>query len=167
MSYPGVTFLDHTADVGMDVEAASLEALLHRAAIGMLALIRGEEEDDDAASDAASEAGSDAASEAGSEAGSAASGAPDAAAATPLTVAADSGPTFLAAWLREILFLHEVERRDYAALTAHVLGPWSFGGVVWTRPAGRAVREIKGVTYHALTLEERDGRWRARVIFDV
>ncbi|NIP79498.1 MAG: hypothetical protein GWM90_09895, partial [Gemmatimonadetes bacterium] len=33
----GVTFLDHTADVGIDVEADDLEELFHRAALGMLA----------------------------------------------------------------------------------------------------------------------------------
>ncbi|UCG75421.1 MAG: archease, partial [Gemmatimonadota bacterium] len=36
---PGVVELDHTADVGMTVEADSLEELFHRAAEGMLWLM--------------------------------------------------------------------------------------------------------------------------------
>ncbi len=32
---------------------------------------------------------------------------------------------------------------------------------------GQPVREIKGVTLHGLTAERREGQWYARVIFDV
>lgn len=147
MRLPGVRFLDHTADVGMDVEAHSLEALLHRAALGMLALLRGEEDvTEDVAQEAEEEADAD----------------PPVATtrAVSLDLAEESGPALLSAWLRELLFLHEVERRDYAAFTADRLDRWRFAGVVWTRAGGHAVREIKGVTYHGLLVEEEEEEGR-------
>ncbi|MFP4623869.1 MAG: archease, partial [Gemmatimonadota bacterium] len=44
-----MSFLDHTADVGILVRAGSAEALFHHAALGMLSLLRGEEEVDPSA----------------------------------------------------------------------------------------------------------------------
>jgi SHS2 domain-containing protein len=165
----GVAFLDHTADVGIDVEASSLAELLHRAALGMLALLRGEEEDgqepgppDGSASHAAA-------------GGSLARPGPRPGSAGPAgleTVPVDvhgAGPVdLLAGWLREILFLHEVERLDYVRAELDVVGPDRLAGRIFAGAGGHAVREIKGVTYHELEATERSGgRWYARVIFDV
>jgi SHS2 domain-containing protein len=141
----GITFLDHTADVGMDVEAGSLEELLRRCAIGMLTLLRGEEE----------------------EARTVAGTRGVATESTPLELHAEDAVGLLASWLREVLFLHEVRGADYVGLDAERLGPGRLVGRLLTRQDGRAVREIKGVTYHELAVTEEAGRWRARVIFDV
>jgi SHS2 domain-containing protein len=141
----GITFLDHTADVGMAVEAGSLEELLHRCAVGMLTLLRGEEEE-----------------------GSTVSGTREVATeSAPLELLAEDAVGLLASWLREVLFLHEVRGADYVGLDAERLGPGRLVGRLLTRQDGRAVREIKGVTYHELAVTEEAGRWRARVIFDV
>lgn len=149
MTLPGVTFLDHTADVGMDVEADSLEELLHRSALGMLALLRGEEEQP------AGRAETRASPSEGVEAG------------PELDLETKSGPELMRQWLRELLLLHEVEHRDYTGFTSRLLEPWALRCVVRVRPGGHAVREIKGVTYHDLQVERRGDRWHARVIFDV
>lgn len=139
----GITFLDHTADVGMDVTAPSLEALFHRAALGMLALLRGY--DDEPAPDGARE--------------------PDA--TQRLELEAEDAAGLLAAWLKELLFLHEVHGADYTGATFHNLTGRALTARVGTAPAAPAVREIKGVTYHELAVEESDDGWKARVIFDV
>jgi SHS2 domain-containing protein len=151
----GITFLDHTADVGMDVEAGSLEELLHRCAIGMLTLLRGEEDNASPAwpgnaPDARAADADDVATE-----------------TTPMELHAEDVVGLLASWLREVLYLHEVRGADYVGLDAERLGPERLVGRLLTRQDGRAVREIKGVTYHALAVTEEAGRWRARVIFDV
>jgi SHS2 domain-containing protein len=80
-------------------------------------------------------------------------------------------PELLVDFLREIAWLHSdlgflyaeaaFERLEVPGLVARVRG----------EPADPArhhlVREIKAVTYHGLTVEERNGVWTARVIFDV
>jgi SHS2 domain-containing protein len=155
----GIAFLDHTADVGMDVEAGSLDELLHRCAVGMLTLLRGEEEEE----------GPVPVPPPGGRGGTGAAPEPGDAPvdSVPIALRADDTVGLLAGWLREVLFLHEVRGADYVRLDVDELDPSRLAGRVLTRQDGRAVREIKGVTYHALAVTEEGGRWRARVIFDV
>jgi SHS2 domain-containing protein len=151
----GITFLDHTADVGMDVEAGSLEQLLHQCAVGMLTLLRGEEEEPGRAGAGQGQAPAEQ------------DPAPLPTDSVPIELQADDPVALLAGWLREVLFLHEVRGADYVRLDVDRLDPGRLVGRLLTRHDGRAVREIKGVTYHALAVTEAAGRWRARVIFDV
>lgn len=154
MSIDGVTFLDHTADVGIDVTAPSLERLFHRAAVGMLALLRGL--DDGPAPEPAS------VSAEGAAAGRAAP-------VETLTVELDADDVggLLADWLRELLFLHETRHVDYARATFDELTERRLRARVETAPGPPVVREIKGVTYHELCAEPTDDGWYGRVIFDV
>lgn len=167
MSLHGVAFIDHTADVGMDVEASSLEQLLHRSALGMLALLRGE--DDEAASPAPGNGPGRGGAREDEPAGrSRARDAMEVLEPVPLSIQADGYAGVVAAWLSEILFLHEVRGMDYVEAELDRIGPDTLVGRVMVRPGGHAVREIKGVTYHELEAGESDGgEWRARVIFDV
>ena len=149
---PGVTFLDHTADVGFEIAAPSKEALFHSAGLAMLALLRGEED----------AAGGDGTGERRPE------GALEREAA--LEVTAPDPARLLADWLRELLFLHEIDRQDYSAAHFDTLAlspPCRLRARVRLRAGGHAVREIKGVTYHGMYLRERGPTWVARVIFDV
>lgn len=142
---PGVVFIDHTADVGIAVAAPSLDALFHSAALGMLALLRGEDDepgDGHRPQDPHREH-----------------------ALVGLT--ATALPSLLADWLREILFLHEIEHRDYVDAEFEALGPDALRARVRTAPSTGAVREIKGVTYHELAVERTGSGWEAQVIFDV
>ncbi len=147
----GVTFLDHTADLGMDVDAGSFAQLLHRAALGMLALLYGEEEEGQGSTTPDSSRGRSLRFDAVS------------------AEVTGGGPSeLLAAWLREILFFHEVRHLDYVRSELDVVGEYRIAGTILARPAGRAAREIKGVTYHELqAVQQPEGTWRARVIFDV
>ena len=145
---PGVTFLEHTADVGLEVEAPSLELLFHRAAAGMLALLRGDDDEE------------------GSGVGDEPSGAAETETRT-LELAADDRAGLLRAWLRELLLLHETRHADYAGGSFQELTDRRLEARVRTEPAAPAVREIKGVTYHELSVEPMDHGWKGRVIFDV
>lgn len=133
----GVTAIDHTADVGLDVEAADLPELLARAALGMDWLLRegrppAEEEE------------------------------------RSLELDGGDPPFLLRALLRELLTWFELDGFAPATVDVHEASPTRLrarlrGGI----PDSPPVREIKGVTLHALAAEPRDGRWWGRVIFDV
>jgi SHS2 domain-containing protein len=156
VSLAGIQFLDHTADVGMDVDAASLEELLHRAALGMMALLRGEDDEPSQVEwgDAAGEGGEVEGIE-GIE-------------GIPVSIHVDGPTRLMADWLSEILFLHEVRDLDYVAADLERVEPRHVAGSLLVRTGGHAVREIKGVTYHGLQVDQGPGGgWRARVIFDV
>ncbi len=152
--YPGVRAVEHTADVAIAVRADSLAQLFHRAAMGMLALIHGEDEPEsflDLPPPPPQE-----------EPGAA----PEQ--ERRLSLEADQLSALLLLWLRELLYLYEVhdlvyreaafERLDDRGLEAHLrLGA----------PERQAVRELKGVTYHGLEVRREPEGWRATVIFDV
>jgi SHS2 domain-containing protein len=137
----GVLPLDHTADVGLSVLAPSLEALFDRAAAGMRGLIEGT--DGGAAADASQRG-------------------------RTMEVEADDVGALLVAWLRELLFLHQVEQLAYRSAAFESLGEMTLRAeVIFGSAARRPVREIKGVTYHGLEAVAGPEGWRARVIFDV
>jgi SHS2 domain-containing protein len=142
----GVAFLDHTADVGIAVEAATPAGLFHNAAVGMLMLLRGEDDEEEPESESESDPESE---------------------TLGVEVAGDGYPALLAMWLRELLFLHEVRGLDYVSARFDRLDDAGLSARVRVEPSRRAVREIKGVTLHGLEAEESPGGWRARVIFDV
>jgi SHS2 domain-containing protein len=81
---------------------------------------------------------------------------------------ADDLPTLLRAWLREVLWWHEVEGLALRRVRFRVLEPVRLEAeVTLAPPPGPPVREIKGVTLHGLEVAEEAGEWRAQVIFDV
>ena len=159
----GVRALDHTADVGLDVVAPSVDALFDRAASGLVALLYG---DDRAAGGARGADGP-------ARAAQVAPGErpPDAGGTTTsrrIAVEAPDIAALLVAWLRELLWLHEsagfvYDGARFEALTATTLAADARGAPAARPPA----REIKGVTYHGLEVRRTNGDWHARVIFDV
>ncbi len=88
-----------------------------------------------------------------------------------LAVSAGDRETLLAAWLNELLYLHEtrafvvgewrIDRIEETALEAEVGGE----GV---DPARHVVLgHVKAATYHELVVRPTDAGWEARVIVDV
>ncbi|MFN2432308.1 MAG: archease [Gemmatimonadota bacterium] len=75
--------------------------------------------------------------------------------------------TLLVDWLNELIGRSEVEGRAYADVRVRELG----GGRLTAEVRGCSVpvweSPIKAATYHGLALEQRAGRWRAGVLFDV
>lgn len=143
----GVRGLDHTADLGIRVRAHSLAGLLDRAARGMLALALGEHDTGTAAANGGT----------GQEP-----------ARHRLELDADDAPILLVAWLREILFLFQVRDVQYQSADFETLDERRLVATLHVTTApGRRATELKGVTYHGLEVAERDGVWRATIIFDV
>lgn len=150
---PGIRGLEHTADVGLEVEAPNLPELFRRGALGAMWLVLEREP------------GAPEGLEVGME-------------TRPLELVEEDLPALFRSWLRALLFWDETEgfvTREAAlsfapiplcsaadgqafGLTARIRG--------FTDPGPR-VREIKGVTLHDLRLERVGKGWRGRVIFDV
>ena len=152
--YAGARALDHTADVGFEVHADSREALFHRAGRAMIALLRGDDrrqrqEPHDVAGERRR---------------------------PPymtgewrrIALEADDVEALLVAWLSELLWLYQGRRFAYETVRFDELDDRSLVASVGGAPEARQpVREIKGVTFHGLQVQQRDDGWRARVIFDV
>lgn len=147
----GVREIEHTADLGMEVEAASLEQLFQRAAAGMMALVRAT--DDRPLDEPADES-------------------PTAPALRSIRIELDGDEPDVAAllvrWLRELLYLQEVAGFVYGDAAFRRLDGSGLRASVRPDPdPSRQIRELKGVTYHGLEVERDGDRWRARVIFDI
>jgi SHS2 domain-containing protein len=137
----GVSFLDHTADVGVEVVAPSLADLFARTAGAMTSLIRGVTTDDLDEGPLVDRA---------------------------LELEADDLPTLLRAWLRALLHWHEVDGLVLRSVRFEVLADTRLSAVLdLALDTRRPVREIKGVTLHGLVAERRPDGWIGRVIFDV
>lgn len=142
---PGVRELDHTADVGIEIEAPTLASLLRRAAEGVWYLVFGErvEVGEPTPGDAEEEARS-------------------------LRLQADAPDALLLKWLQELLYWFEVDRFVARRVRFDELSERRLEACAWGEPAARdAVRDLKGVTYHGLAAERAADAWKARVIFDI
>lgn len=144
---PGTRALDHTADVGVEIEAPDLPQLFLRAGHALEALIAGSPQPPSTRD--------------GREPSTAAER------EQPLTLEAPDVALLLADWLRELLFLRQVRGRAFVDAGFERLTETGLATRVRTTPAPGAVREIKGVTYHGLVAHRDGAGWRARVIFDV
>lgn len=137
MPVEGVRSLEHTADVGLEVEAPDREVLFVRAARGMLVLLH------------------DRVPDTGDEMRRLAVDAPD------LPSLLREWLRELLYWHEVEGFAAtgaEFRRLEPTGLDASVRG-----GPAPDDP----IREIKGVTLHGLVAEEREGGWYGRIIFDV
>lgn len=136
----GVRIVEHTADVGIEAVGATLEQCFARAAAGMFSCFLRD----------------------GREQGP----------WLDVEVRADGLEELLVAWLEELLFRAEVGGLVLHTFEVLEVGSSSLKGRVRGRPlrpddepAGAAV---KAVTRHELAVARGvDGRWRARVLFDV
>lgn len=138
----GATFrqFPHTADLGIEVEAESRAELFEAAGLALFSLMV------DPSTVSAREA-------------------------RGISAQGEDEEELLRAWLHQLLLAFaiggfvarevEVERLDRFVVEGTIRGePYQEG-------THRFEREIKGVTYHGLRVEEANGKWMARVIFDV
>ena len=132
--------IDHTADIGIAVQADNLEALFMEAARAVSALIFGQR---------------------------------TLAAAETVTIAVKGSdwPDLIINWLRELLFLWNGENRIIGPVAIRKIEPFTLKATV---PVDNTpcdpldiFNEIKAVTYHAIEVEQKDGGWQARIIFDI
>lgn len=138
---PGVWALSHTADLGFVVEAPTVEELFHRAGLGLMALLH------EALPALAPE---------------------EAPEHRPVTLEAPERSALLAAWLRTLLWAHEVDARDYLGVRWRRLDDRALDAELYLRPCRASpLREIKAVTYHELVVEPDRRGWKATVVVDV
>ena len=180
---PGVRGLEHTADVGLEVEGADLPEIFLRGALGAMWLVLEREpmleervgaagKDTEARGDHGSGMDSGAAGDGGAREGG-----------TPLLrrkleLTEEDLPSLFRSWLRALLFWEETEGFVTTGATlaflpvplcsasdgqAFALQARVEGGT----DRGPRIREIKGVTLHGLMLEQRGEGWYGRVIVDV
>jgi len=138
--------IEHTADLGIEIEADSLERLFEAGAYGLAGVL------------------------VGSELGSGQANPTPAIIWRDLILEAPDREALLVDWLRELLYIQsteglllaeaEIEDLDDTRLVARA---------GFARPAASeaAERELKGVTYHDLEVRRREGGWYARVVFDL
>lgn len=162
----GISFLDHTADVGVEVRASSLPDLFVLAALGMAMLVHGADlVAADLVADADTGVDPPIPSAPSATGGSPAAGAP---ARRSLSLSAEDAPTLLRAWLRSLLRWMDTEGLSLRAARFDALTGTRLEAVVDLAPDTREpIREIKGVTLHGLVAERRGEEWTGRVIFDV
>lgn len=137
----GVRFLEHTADVAIEVRARSLEGCFARAAAGMFACF------------------------------TAPNGVSTSIQTVEVDVEADGVDELLVAWLEELLYqsevkglaLHEftVTQVSKQRVKGSARGPLYGDGSQTTGPA------VKAVTRHGFELRKSRGYWVARILFDV
>lgn len=136
-TYPDVTLLSHTADVGFEIRAPSLEALFRAAAVTTMELVYGQKPTGDGSERTVDLTADD------------------------LPTMLRSWLRDLLWWSEvEGVATCDILSIDVGdeALTAKVVG---------TDSAPEPIREIKGVTLHRLVVEPRKRGWFCRVIFDV
>ncbi|MFC1660850.1 archease [Gemmatimonadota bacterium] len=144
----GVTGLEHTADVGLEVAAPSLPELFVRAALGAMWLVLERE------------------------------GKGEDVVVRSVELAENDLAALMRSWLRTLLFWLETEGLVVLQVKIGFLpvprcsGPegQAFGlraQVTGCLDQGPHVREVKGVTLHGLAVERTGEEWVGRVIFDV
>jgi SHS2 domain-containing protein len=136
---PWQTF-DHTADVGLRIEAPTRAALFEEAGRALTALIV---EDPDAVEDRETRT---------------------------FELAAADPEDLLFDWLQALLVAFEVEGMLLTRFRVTLEGErlWAeAGGEAVDRARHRLAHEVKAITYHGLSLRRGDDGWRADVVVDI
>jgi SHS2 domain-containing protein len=74
-------------------------------------------------------------------------------------------------WLSELLYLHDVENLLFKGFKVESVGEDGLKAIVRGEPFQEGVHviktEVKAVTYHRIEVRQKNGRWRAQIIFDL
>ncbi|MHC4233495.1 MAG: archease [Planctomycetota bacterium] len=138
--------IEHTADLGIEVEAGSLERLFEAGAHGLAGVLLG------------------------SEHGSAGSAPNSATTWRRMVLEAPDREALLVDWLRELLYVQSSEGLLIAAAEIAELEDTKLvaqAGFSQPPVSAGVERELKGVTYHDLEISQRGDGWFARVVFDL
>ena len=132
--------MEHTADVGVEAEAETFESLLGELALGMFEFIVDPQR---VRASVVYDVGE---------------------------IQAPSAEAAVVKWLNELLYLHEANEVVFSRFSVERAGDVMIGkawgeGIDAERHAPIGV--VKAATYHRLSVERKDGAWRARVYFDV
>ena len=87
-----------------------------------------------------------------------------------VTVSAPDRELLLVEWLNALLSLSDIERMVFSKFEVKIKD-MLLTGTVWGEPLDRARHEahveVKGATYHLLSVKEQDGRYTAQCVVDV
>jgi len=131
--------IDHTADVGLAAHGTTREELFENAALGMCSIVG----DVDTVRETETRA---------------------------ICVTASDAGALLAMFLSEILYLLEVEHFVCRRAEVESLSDTEARAILHGEPLSPEHdlhTEIKAVTHHGLAVEQKDGAWRASVLFDI
>jgi SHS2 domain-containing protein len=131
-------WVNHTAELELHLEAPTEEAVFEEALTALGDLLTERSEDLD-------------------------TGAP---ARFDVHASAPDRPTLLAEWLSELVYLVETQGLLPEGVEGLALTHDSLEATVAGRRSSPA-HLVKAVTYHRLSLEQRDGAWHATVVLDV
>ncbi len=74
-------------------------------------------------------------------------------------------------WLSELLYLHDVEHLLFKGFKIESVGEEGLRAIVKGERFQEGVHviktEVKAVTYHRIEVRQKDGGWRAQIIFDL
>jgi SHS2 domain-containing protein len=74
-------------------------------------------------------------------------------------------------WLSELLYLHDVESFLFKGFKIESVGEEGLRAIVKGERFQEGVHviktEVKAVTYHRIEVRQKDGGWRAQIIFDL
>ena len=87
-----------------------------------------------------------------------------------VAVSAPDRELLLVEWLNALLALSDIERMVFSKFEVKIKDT-SLTGTAWGEPLDRgrheAHVEVKGATYHMLSVKEQDGRYTAQCVVDV
>ena len=134
--------IDHTADIGIEVESSSIEELFIRAAEAFFDLMFRVKRPSLPSIE------------------------------VPIAIEAGSRDELMAKWLAELLYIHETRRLVLTKFWIDAMSETRMEGVAWGLKFDETRHEqklaVKAVTYHQLSVgQDGQGRWKARVIFDI
>jgi len=74
-------------------------------------------------------------------------------------------------WLSQLLYLHDVENLLFKGFKVESVGKDGLKAVVKGEPFRDGIHviktEVKAVTYHRIEVGQKNGHWRAQIIFDL
>ncbi|MDY6853109.1 MAG: archease [Thermodesulfobacteriota bacterium] len=136
----GYEIIDHTADIGIKVYGKDLKELFQRSAEALFEIICDLSEVDDSI-----------------EKG--------------MTLEGDNLEQLMVVWLGELLYLYETKRLLFKRFEVKGIENNTLRATVYGEEFKEAYHSIKtvvkAVTYHQIQVEQRDGKWVSRVVFDL
>jgi len=132
--------LDHTADMGFEIKGSDQVNLFEKAGKALLHMMFG----------VISAKGTD---------------------LIKISLSGDDLSDLMVRWLTEILYLYEGEHLVTTDIIIDSFSSTTINATLSALPFDplrhEILREIKAVTYHQIEVAEKDGIWKARVIFDL
>ncbi|OHB98855.1 MAG: hypothetical protein A2Z57_07005 [Planctomycetes bacterium RIFCSPHIGHO2_12_39_6] len=137
---PKYTIIDHTADIGIDVFGDTLQDLFSNAGFALFDII----------TDLSTV---------------------ECKVKHSLNIIGVDKEQLLVNWLSELLFLHDVKNLLFKNFCVNQLSDYQLNadvsGEVFDEKRHIIKTEVKAVTYHNLSIIQKDQQWKTRIIFDL